>query len=175
MAQKLGLSANQTLDLSCSKNLKVTTRLVGLFCLLIVLLLAIGGLSVIRAVALEPTRRVSSKAWATCAARSRPSVDLRLKFGLANETLDGATVTPLLNVVQRVVVEVVDSASDVLQLDAQQLRPAPDFNRAVPDTHITGIATVMQGEVQRMLVLADTEQLMSSAETGLVQGTAPVH
>jgi len=78
-------------------------------------------------------------------------------------------------VVQRVVVEVVDSASDVLQLDAQQLRPAPDFNRAVPDNRITGIATVMQDEVQRMLVLVDIEQPMSSAEIGLVQGTAPVH
>jgi len=33
----------------------------------------------------------------------------------------------------------------------------------------------MQGELHRMLALVDTEQPLSSAEVGLVQGTAPVH
>jgi len=70
---------------------------------------------------------------------------------------------------------VVDSVSDVLQLDAGQIQPAPEFNHAVPDNHITGIATVMQGELQRMLVLVDIEQLMSSAEMGLMDAAAPIH
>ena len=104
-----------------------------------------------------------------------PIVDLRLKFGLTDAPLDGSTVTIVLNVSQRVVGVVVDSVSDVLQLDAGQIQPAPAFNHAVPDNHITGIATVMQGELQRMLVLVDIEQLMSSAEMGLVDVAAPVH
>jgi len=57
----------------------------------------------------------------------------------------------------------------------QQIRPAPEYNRAVSDSHITGIATVMQGDVQRVRVPVDTEQLMSSAEMRLVQGKAPVY
>ena len=104
-----------------------------------------------------------------------PIVDLRLKFGLADAPLDGSTVTIVLNVSQRVVGVVVDSVSDVLQLDAGQIQPAPEFNHAVPDNHITGIATVMQGELQRMLVLVDIEQLMSSAEMGLMDAAAPIH
>ena len=59
------------------------------------------------------------------------------------------------------------------QANADQIKPAPECNHAVPDHHITGIATVMQGEVQRMLVLVDIEQLMSSAEMGLVDVAAP--
>jgi len=104
-----------------------------------------------------------------------PIVDLRLKFGLSDAALDGSTVTIVLNVSQRVVGVVVDSVSDVLQLHAGQIQPAPEFNHAVPDNHITGIATVMQGELQRMLVLVDIEQLMSSAEMGLGDAAVQVH
>jgi len=104
-----------------------------------------------------------------------PIVDLRLKFGLADAALDGSTVTIVLNVSQRVVGVVVDSVSDVLQLHAEQIQPAPEFNHAVPDNHITGIATVMQGEMQRMLVLVDIEQLMASAKMGLVNPAEQMH
>lgn len=81
-----------------------------------------------------------------------PIVDLRQKLGLADAALDGTTMA------QRVVGVVVDSVSEVLQLNAQQLRPAPEFNCAVSDNHITGIATMIQGEVQRVLALVDIEQ-----------------
>jgi purine-binding chemotaxis protein CheW len=101
-----------------------------------------------------------------------PIVDLRLKFGLAEAALDGNTVTIVLNVSQRVVGVVVDSVSDVLQLKAEQIQPAPEFNSTVAASHITGIATVMQGELQRMLVLIDIEQLMASDEMGLVDRLA---
>jgi len=104
-----------------------------------------------------------------------PIVDLRLKFGLADAALDGTTVTIVLNVSQRVVGVVVDSVSDVLHLTAEQIQPMPAFDHAVAANHITGIATVMQGEKQRMLVLVDIEQLMSSAEMGLVSATMHVH
>jgi len=85
----------------------------------------------------------------------------------------------VLNVSQRVVGVVVgvvvDSVSDVLLRDAGQIQPAPEFHHAVPENHITGIAPAMQGELQRMLVLVDNKQLMSSAELGLVDASAPVH
>jgi len=46
---------------------------------------------------------------------------------------------------------------------------------AVPDNHFTGIATVMQGELQRMLVIVNIEQFMSSAEIGQVHAAAKAH
>ena len=97
-----------------------------------------------------------------------PVVDLRLKFGLADAVLDGSTVTIVLNVAQRVVGVVVDSVSDVLQLEASQVQPAPAFSGGLDAGHITGIATVMQGEARRMVLLIDIERLISSAEIGLV-------
>ncbi len=99
-----------------------------------------------------------------------PIVDLRLKFGLADAPLDGSTVTIVLNVAQRVIGVVVDSVSDVLQLTAEQVQAAPEFNGAVDASHITGIGTVRQGDVQRMLVLLDIAKLMSSADMGLMGG-----
>jgi hypothetical protein len=53
---EVGPVSKPNMELLCSKNLKVSTRLVGAFGLLVVLLLAIGGHRAIRAVALEPTR-----------------------------------------------------------------------------------------------------------------------
>ncbi len=101
-----------------------------------------------------------------------PIIDLRLKFGLPDAELGGSTVTIVLNVAQRVVGVVVDSVSDVLQLSAEQIQPAPEFNSAVDAGHITGIGTVKQGDVQRMLVLVDITKLMSSSEMCLFEASA---
>ena len=60
-----------------------------------------------------------------------PIVDLRLKFGLGEPTYDSFTVVIILNVARRVVGVVVDSVSDVTELTAEQIRPAPDFSTGV--------------------------------------------
>lgn len=100
-----------------------------------------------------------------------PIIDLRLKFGLERADYDGATVTVILNVAQRVIGAVVDSVSDVVELKADQIKPAPEFNGAVDASFITGIGALDQAERQRMLILVDIEKLMSSAELGLVKPT----
>ena len=77
-----------------------------------------------------------------------PVVDMRVKF-----------------VGQRVVGMVVDAVSDVLQLDAAQVSAVPDLaGSAIDRKFLTGIGLVDE----RMLVLIDIEQLMTSAEMGLV-------
>ena len=99
-----------------------------------------------------------------------PIVDLRLKFGLSDSTT-ASTVTIVLNVANRVLGVVVDSVSDVLQLAPEQVQPAPEFSSTVDAGHITGIGTVQQGELQRMLLLLDIENLMTSADMGLMTGS----
>ena len=99
-----------------------------------------------------------------------PIVDLRLKFGLSDSTATASTVTIVLNVANRVLGVVVDSVSDVLQLAAEQIQAAPEFSATVDAGHITGIATVQQGELQRMLLLLDIETLMTGADMGLTAG-----
>ena len=95
-----------------------------------------------------------------------PIVDMRIKFNLGKAEYDQFTVVIILNVAGRVVGMVVDAVSDVIQLTAEQIRPAPDFSSALNTGHITGLGTL--GE--RMLILMDIEKLMMSQDMGLIEG-----
>ncbi len=96
-----------------------------------------------------------------------PIVDLRLKFGLSEVRYDGVTVTIVLTIGSRVMAIVVDSVSDVVQLEADQIKEAPDFSSEMGTEHIVGLGTLDTGETQRMLILLDIEGLMMSDEMGL--------
>jgi purine-binding chemotaxis protein CheW len=99
-----------------------------------------------------------------------PILDLRIKFQLEGASYDEFTVVIILNVAGRVVGAVVDSVSDVLTLDAESIRPTPEFASSTFDTkYITGLATVDE----RLLILLDIEKLMTGADMALVE--AAVH
>ncbi|HEX5755785.1 MAG TPA: chemotaxis protein CheW [Arenimonas sp.] len=93
-----------------------------------------------------------------------PVVDMRLKFKLGKAEYNEFTVMIILNVGKRVVGIVVDGVSDVLALAPEQIRPAPDFNRGLDPSFLTGIGAVDD----RMLILVDIEKLVLSPELGLV-------
>jgi purine-binding chemotaxis protein CheW len=97
-----------------------------------------------------------------------PIVDLRLKLGCASAEYNSFTVVIVLNVKGRVVGAVVDSVSDVLELQGDAVKPAPEMNSAVDLSFITGIGNV----ADRMLILMDIEALMSSADMGLIEAAA---
>ena len=96
-----------------------------------------------------------------------PIVDMRIKFGLSKAEYNQFTVVIILNLESRVVGIVVDSVSDVLTLQPDQVKPAPEFSSTMHTQFITGLGTV--GE--RMLILVDIECLMTSAEMELVAET----
>lgn len=100
-----------------------------------------------------------------------PILDMRIRFGMADVVYDSQTVTIVLSLANQVVGMVVDAVSDVVALKGIDIKPAPEFSGAVSTHHVIGIATVEQGEQQRMLILLDIEKLMSSAETGLTAQT----
>jgi len=97
-----------------------------------------------------------------------PVVDLRLKLRCPRAAYDTFTVVIVLNVHDRVIGAVVDSVSDVVELGAGVMKPAPQFGSAVDAHFITGIASV--GE--RMLIVMDMDALMSSADMGLIADAA---
>jgi purine-binding chemotaxis protein CheW len=119
------------------------------------------------------TRLPDSPAWIKGVINLRgiivPVVDLRIKFKLGEASYDAFTVMIILNVGGRVVGIVVDSVSDVTQLDADHIRPAPELGLAVDTRFINGIGS-LDG---RMLILLDIERMMTSREMGLVD--AAVH
>ena len=93
-----------------------------------------------------------------------PVVDMRLKFKLSQATYDETTVMVVLSVAGRTIGVVVDGVSDVLRLDAEQVRATPVFGSAIDRKFITGLGVIDE----RMLILLDIEQLMTSEEMGLV-------
>ena len=95
-----------------------------------------------------------------------PILDLRVKFRLPDITYDKFTVVIILNVASRVIGVVVDSVSDVLSLDANAVRPTPEFASTTFDTkYITGLANVEDG----MLIMLDIEKLLTGADMSLVE------
>lgn len=89
-----------------------------------------------------------------------PIVDMRIKFNLANITYDASTVVIVLNLGTKTVGMVVDSVSDVTNLTAEQIRPAPELSGALSAEYLTGLGTINE----RMLILVDIVRLMSSVE-----------
>ncbi len=97
-----------------------------------------------------------------------PIVDLRLKFKLGEPGYDQFTVVIILNIGKRVMGIVVDGVSDVIQLDTANLHPAPEFGSILDTRYILGLGTVEE----RMIIMVDIEQLMTSQEMALVETAA---
>lgn len=92
-----------------------------------------------------------------------PIVDLRIRLGQQAEYTP-FTVVIVLNVIGRVVGIVVDSVSDVLELQAGEIKEPPQVGAAIDTRYITGLGKI--GE--RMLILMDIESMVGSPDFGLV-------
>lgn len=97
-----------------------------------------------------------------------PIVDLRLKLACTSVEYTECTVVIVLNVHNRVIGVVVDSVSDVLALNPDDIKEAPEMNSAVDAGFIMGMGCIKSGDVNRMLILTDISTLMSSEDMGLV-------
>ena len=69
-----------------------------------------------------------------------PIVDMRIHAGLAHPKLDDSTVVIILDLGQRMIGMVVDGVSDVMRIDAKDVRPVPEMN-GFDAEYITGLAT----------------------------------
>ena len=88
-----------------------------------------------------------------------PVMDLRVRFGLDAARDDRFSVLIIVNVGQRVVGIVVDGVSDVVTLQADQVRPGPAI-ATVDASCITGLGMLDE----RMLILLDIEALVQGIE-----------
>lgn len=97
-----------------------------------------------------------------------PILDLRIRFGFPDAKYDALTITVILCLKDRVVGIVVDSVSDVVELSAEQIKPAPQFHGHLNANSIIGLSAVEEAGRERMLILLDIEELMRSSDMGLV-------
>jgi len=91
-----------------------------------------------------------------------PIIDLRVKLGYDPVEHDQLAAIIVLNFPGLVIGAAVDSVSDVLMLDDDDIRPPPELGSAVNVRHILGIGHVKTGEGQRMLILSDIEAMVAS-------------
>ena len=97
-----------------------------------------------------------------------PIVDLRIKFKLGSVEYTPFTVVIILNIARRVIGVVVDSVSDVISLNANQIRQAPDFSGSFDTKYILGLATIDT----RMMIVTDIERLMTSGDMELIDSAS---
>ena len=95
-----------------------------------------------------------------------PIVDMRLKFNCSKAEYNSFTVVIILHLRQRIVGIVVDSVSDVMELQPESIKAAPDIDSVIDNGAVMGLGSL--GD--RMLILLDIERLMSAPDMGLESG-----
>ncbi len=93
-----------------------------------------------------------------------PIVDLRLKLGCASAECNDTTAVIVLNVDSRVIGAVVDSVSDVMNLPAEVIKPAPQMSSCDEASFITGIGAIKSEGGERMLILMDIQALIAGLD-----------
>ena len=89
-----------------------------------------------------------------------PVIDLRIKFHLGDVSYDELTVMIVFNFGGKIVGAVVDSVSDVVALDEEQIQSTPKMGGVIDTRYISGIASVND----RMLILLKMETIIMSAD-----------
>ena len=89
-----------------------------------------------------------------------PIVDLRIRFGRAHPRYDELTVVVVLHVGRRTVGMVVDGVSDVMELHAGEIQPAPDMGSLLAESFLLEVAT----RDSRMVLLVDIDKLLATRE-----------
>jgi purine-binding chemotaxis protein CheW len=116
----------------------------------------------------EPTRMVNSPDFIKGVVNLRgvivPIADLRLKLRVEKAEYNDFTVVIILNILGTVVGAVVDSVADVLTIESDAIKPAPQFDAGMDSRFIVGL--VKAGE--RTLIVMNVETLLSNAELGIV-------
>ncbi|TAJ30973.1 MAG: chemotaxis protein CheW [Nitrospirae bacterium] len=97
-----------------------------------------------------------------------PIVDLRAKFGMAKVDTTMFTVIVVVVVRDRVMGIVVDAVSDVLDIAAKEIQPAPNFGTRVDTSFIQSIAK--SGD--KLITLLDIDRVLSMDEIAQTEAAA---
>lgn len=94
-----------------------------------------------------------------------PIIDLRIKLGLGNPVYNDFTVVIVFSMRGTTVGIVADSVSDVIELAADEIKPAPQLGNQDSTSYLTGIGT--RGD--RMVLLVDIERLISADDCDVIE------
>lgn len=97
-----------------------------------------------------------------------PIVDLRLRFGLAQEAPTDETRIMVVNVGGKTIGIIVDAVSEVLRISHEQIAPPPATIAGLGHEHLTGLVKLDQ----RLLILLDLEKILGQDERSAVETLA---
>jgi purine-binding chemotaxis protein CheW len=89
-----------------------------------------------------------------------PIISLRLLFGLGNKAIDDETRTIVVNVGDRTMGYTVDSVSQVMRIQEENIQPAPDAITSGGANYIGGLANLED----RMIVILEIDELLNPDE-----------
>ena len=100
-----------------------------------------------------------------------PIIDLRMRFNMDTVEYDETTVIVVLKIEvgdkQHIIGIVVDAVSDVLDVNEEQQKAAPEFETSGNTEFISGLATVNN----KMVILLDTNKLLTRKEIAAIAPT----
>ncbi len=99
-----------------------------------------------------------------------PIVDLRLRFGLAQEEATDETRIMVVNVAGKTIGIIVDAVSEVLRISQEQIAPPPPTVAGLGREYLTGLVKLEQ----RLLILLDIDKILGSEDVGVVDALAGV-
>ncbi len=97
-----------------------------------------------------------------------PVIDLRVKFGMSSRDYDKYTVIIIVEVAERIMGVVVDEVTDVIELAASEVLPAPTMSTKVNEGFIRGMAE----KNGKFLILLDIAMVLSTDELDAMHAAA---
>ncbi|MBN1514935.1 purine-binding chemotaxis protein CheW [Candidatus Sumerlaeota bacterium] len=101
-----------------------------------------------------------------------PVVDLRLKFGLAEQDETEKTCIIVVQVAQgdhrTIMGIIVDQVSEVMDIGGDQIEPVPSFGSSVDTTFILGMGKIGS----KVLTMLDIDKVLSAGETAAMRDAA---
>lgn len=96
-----------------------------------------------------------------------PVIDLRKRFGFAEEKRDKNTRIVVMDIRQMIVGFIVDSVSEVLRLPSSRVEPAPPMVASIDSEYIKGVGKLDD----RLLILLDVNRVLDSGEMEMFEET----
>jgi purine-binding chemotaxis protein CheW len=90
-----------------------------------------------------------------------PIIDLRLRFGLKEETITDDTRIMVVNVAGKTIGIIVDAVSEVLRIAQEQIAPPPPTVAGLGREYLTGLVKLDK----RLLILLDIDRILAQEET----------
>ena len=97
-----------------------------------------------------------------------PIVDLRLRFGLAQEEWTDETRIMVVNVSGKTIGIIVDGVSEVLRISSDQIAPPPPTVAGLGQEYLTGLAKLDK----RLLILLDIDKILGETDAAVQAATA---